>query len=277
MSELKQHPLSAAFPAMPEPEFRALVEDIRKHGQREPILIHEGKVLDGWHRYRACTELGIKAKQFTFGDGDPVAFVESVNLHRRHLSASQRAIAIVALKEWAPAGLPNVAAAATLPATNATMAKEAKVSPRTIRDAKAAHKAGLAEPVRDGAMTVEEAAKVGRGKPGPDPKAKREVPKPQEPAADDQLAEAQHTITEIATENEDLRDRLAVMSLLDTEEAKAQITETLRDLRALVKTLEAENAALKVSRDTYQREASEAKKSAIYWRKQAEKAAKDAA
>lgn len=113
----------------------------------------------------------------------------------------------------------------------------------------------------------------------PEPKAstpKREIAPP--PMADaDNMAEAQHTITELAAENEQLRDKLAVESLMDSEEAKTQTGETIRDLRALVKTLEAENAALKVSRDTYQREASEAKKSAIYWRKQAEKAAKDAA
>ncbi len=66
-------------------------------------------------------------------------------------------------------------------------------------------------------------------------------------------------------------------SLMDSEEAKTQTAETIRELRALVKTLEAENAALKVSRDTYMREATEAKKSATYWRKQAEKPAKDAA
>lgn len=97
------------------------------------------------------------------------------------------------------------------------------------------------------------------------------------PARDQQLDEAQHTISELAQENEILRDKLAVESLMDSEEAKTQTAETIRELRAMVKTLEAENAALKVSRDTYQREASEAKKSAIYWRKQAEKAAKDAA
>jgi uncharacterized ParB-like nuclease family protein len=107
---------------------------------------------------------------------------------------------------------------------------------------------------------------------------KRELPKPALPETDDQLSEAQHTISELAEENEQLRDKLAVESLMDSEEAKTQTAETIRELRALVKTLQAENAALKVSRDTYQREASEAKKSATYWRKQAEKkSAKDAA
>lgn len=283
MTHMKQHPLSAAFPAMLESEFLELVEDIRKHGQRDPIMIHEGMVLDGWHRYRACSALGIEPKTFSLGDGDPVAFVESVNLHRRHLSASQRAMAVVTLKQWAPAGKPNVAAAAALHVTNEQMAREAKVSPRTIRDAKAAQKAGLAEPVRDGRMTVEEAAALARGKSPAESAVSKKPPKrtlePQRPAdvhapADaDELAEAHHTITELAQENERLQDRLAVEAMDASEDEKLAASETIGELRARVVTLEAEVEALKVSRDTYMREASEAKKSAIYWRKQAEKAA----
>lgn len=108
--------------------------------------------------------------------------------------------------------------------------------------------------------------------------AKRTLNLPTEqPADEDQLIEAQHTISELAQENDALRDKLAVESLMDSEEAKTQTLETIQELRDRVKVLEAENAALKVSRDTYQREASEAKKSAIYWRKQAEKTAKEAA
>jgi hypothetical protein len=99
----------------------------------------------------------------------------------------------------------------------------------------------------------------------------------EQPANEDQLIEAQHTISELAQENDALRDKLAVESLMESEEAKTQTLETIQELRDRVRVLEAENSALKVSRDTYQREASEAKKSAIYWRKQAEKAAKEAA
>ena len=289
--ELTQHPLSAAFPAMSAEDFAALVEDIKANGQREPIIVLDGMVLDGWHRYRACTELGIKPAQFTFKAGDdPVAFVESANLHRRHLTASQRAAAVVAVRAWAPPKRPSAtpstqkgAAAAPL-STNKEMAKAANVSVRTIKDAKAAHKAGLGEAVKEGVITAEEGANIARGKPAAAPKptqapkaAKRELPAPPAHADDDALAEAQHTITELAQENEQLRDKLAVESLMDSEEAKTQTQETIRELRALVKTLQAENAALKVSRDTYQRESAEAKKSAIYWRKQAEKATKDAA
>ena len=98
-----QHPLSAAFPAMSDEDFQALKDDIEVNGQREPVMLFEGMVLDGWHRYRACAELGLSVEKFTFSaTDDPVAFVLSHNLHRRHLSASQRAAAVVACSEWQP-------------------------------------------------------------------------------------------------------------------------------------------------------------------------------
>ncbi len=280
---LQQHPLSAAFPAMSDDDFAALKADIAANGQREPVMLYEGMVLDGWHRYQACTQLGLSVEKFNFAaDGDPVSFVLSHNLHRRHLSASQRAAAVVACAQWAPTGRPKKVEPSSTFSTNKDLAKAAGTTVRTITDAKAAAKAGLGDAVKEGAVTAKEAAAVARGKPTePAKPAKRTLDqRPADVAAPtdaDGMQEAQHTIAELAQENEELRDKLAVESLMDSEEAKTQTAETIRELRALVKTLEAENAALKVSRDTYQREAQEAKKSAIYWRKQAEKAAKDAA
>lgn len=257
-------------------DFSALVEDIKANGQREPVMVYEGMVLDGWHRYRACTQLGIEPQKFTFGGLDPVGFVLSHNLHRRHLTPSQRAAAVVACSDWHPANVKKsrVEPSSTHAQTNAEMARAAQVTPRLITEAKAAHKAGLTEAVKEGALTVKEAAAVARGKPA---KQAKQEPAAQPETSSDDLAEAHHTITELAQENEQLRDRMAVESLMDSEEAKTQTADTIRELRALVKTLEAEVDALKVSRDTYMREATEAKKSAVYWRKQAEKAAKDAA
>ena len=78
---------------MSDEDFAALKDDIEVNGQREPVMIFEGMVLDGWHRYRACLDLGLKPQQFTFPEGDdPVAFVKGANLHRRHLTESQRAM-----------------------------------------------------------------------------------------------------------------------------------------------------------------------------------------
>lgn len=86
------HPIANIFPAMSPAEFDALVDDIREHGQREPVWLHEGKVIDGRHRVQACAELGIEVKSVEYTGDDPLAFIVSLNLHRRHLNESQRAM-----------------------------------------------------------------------------------------------------------------------------------------------------------------------------------------
>jgi hypothetical protein len=87
------HDVCKLFPMMGEDEYRALVEDIRQHGLREPIVVWQGKIVDGRNRYRACMELGIEPQYREWdGRGSLTAFVVSQNLHRRHLTASQRAV-----------------------------------------------------------------------------------------------------------------------------------------------------------------------------------------
>ena len=60
MIQLEPHPLAALFPPIPDDELQALADDIRAHGQREPVLTYEGKILDGWNRVRACRLIGRK-------------------------------------------------------------------------------------------------------------------------------------------------------------------------------------------------------------------------
>jgi hypothetical protein len=96
---MKHHPLADWFPLLDGAEYEALREDIRIHGLREPILVYEGKALDGRNRLRACKELGIEPRTRTWdGKGSAVALVVSMNLHRRHLSASQLAACAVEAK-----------------------------------------------------------------------------------------------------------------------------------------------------------------------------------
>lgn len=73
-------------------EYAELREDIKQHGLLEPITLCEGKILDGRHRYRACQQLGIKPKFRQFRNGSALDYVVSLNLKRRHLTASQRAM-----------------------------------------------------------------------------------------------------------------------------------------------------------------------------------------
>jgi N6-adenosine-specific RNA methylase IME4 len=83
------HPLADIFPRMSDAEFQALKADIKEHGLREPIWTFEDQIIDGRHRWQACEELDIYCPQEEYLGHDPVAFVVSLNLHRRHLTPSQ--------------------------------------------------------------------------------------------------------------------------------------------------------------------------------------------
>ena len=41
------HPLAARYPRMTGKDFDLLVADIRKHGVRDPLVLLDGKLLDG--------------------------------------------------------------------------------------------------------------------------------------------------------------------------------------------------------------------------------------
>ena len=91
--EMQSHRAAEIFPKMAGADFEALVDDIRQHGQREPIVVHDGLILDGRNRYQACLQLGIEPLTAEWdGTGTPEAFVISMNIHRRHLGSGQRAM-----------------------------------------------------------------------------------------------------------------------------------------------------------------------------------------
>jgi len=90
--QLTPHAAAEIFPQMDEGNFQELKDDIAANGQQEPIVTYQGQILDGRHRYRACTELGIEPLIREYEGDDPWGFVVSMNLHRRHLKDSQRAM-----------------------------------------------------------------------------------------------------------------------------------------------------------------------------------------
>lgn len=92
MRELATHPVADLLPDMTAEEFEALKTSIREHGQEMPVLLLHGQILDGWHRYRACLELGIEPVTKEIDTADPLGLVFTLNIHRRHLDRGQIAM-----------------------------------------------------------------------------------------------------------------------------------------------------------------------------------------
>lgn len=89
----KIHPFAMSFPKMGDEEYAALKADILQNGQQVPIVKKDDEILDGRHRYEICQELGIEPWIVEWeGTGSKVAFIASMNLHRRHMTESQRGL-----------------------------------------------------------------------------------------------------------------------------------------------------------------------------------------
>jgi hypothetical protein len=86
------HPTNGLFPPIEGEIFEALVADIRTHGLRERIAKYEGLILDGRARYRLCELVGVVPACIEYPGPDPLGFVLPADLHRQHLTESQRAM-----------------------------------------------------------------------------------------------------------------------------------------------------------------------------------------
>lgn len=160
MTNLEFHPLANLFPLIEGAEFEQLVADIKANGVREPVITYEGKILDGRNRFKAANAAGVEVPTKEYSGDDPLGFVISLNLHRRHLSESQRAMVaatIATLGQGKPANLP------VKPVTQAEAAERMQVSERSVRAAAKVRDEGapeLADAVRSGAVSVSAAADV---------------------------------------------------------------------------------------------------------------------
>jgi ParB-like chromosome segregation protein Spo0J len=161
----KIHPAANLFPEMSDEEWKNLVADIKDNGQREPIVLFNGEVIDGRNRLRACRWLKLEplTRVYEGQEADIVSYVLSLNLHRRHLTESQRAMVAAKLANM-PKG--NHSKSANLPVSPVPQSEAAKllnVSERSVRTAKQVASKGepeVARAVEAGNMTLNEASKV---------------------------------------------------------------------------------------------------------------------
>ena len=111
--------------------------------------------------------------------------------------------------------------------------------------------------------------------PDPPPPPPLPPPAPYDPK-EDQLKELAAQHHEMAQENANLKDRLAIKQLPANEDVKAEIEETIGSLRKQVESLERELRSVTLSRNDYQQKNSDLLKQVSYWKRRAEKAEKAA-
>jgi hypothetical protein len=134
MKNYRFHPLSEIFPVLQEEELNELADDIKERGLLAPVTLYQEKILDGRNRYMACRIAKVEPR-FRECKGDPIAFVISANVLRRHLSASQRALAVAKLTHKKP-GQPSKRIESNDSITRHEAAKLAGVGAATVERAK---------------------------------------------------------------------------------------------------------------------------------------------
>jgi hypothetical protein len=89
----QQHPFARILPRMSEREAGLLADDIKVNGLRDPIVRHNGTILDGWERYMACYAAGIVPHFIDLTDDeDPFLFLKRKHRQWRKFDPDQRAL-----------------------------------------------------------------------------------------------------------------------------------------------------------------------------------------
>lgn len=180
---LRAHPAAEIFPMLGESELSDLAADITAHGQKHPIVVVDGHgewlILDGRNRAEACRRAGVTPDRVVWSGSDPVAYVLSTNLHRRHLNESQRGMVAVEVERiyakdakerqrehgaTAP-GRQNTSGkfAGSEGEARTKAAKALNVSPRIVSDSKKVTAKAAPEvvaAVRSGAIAVSDAVRI---------------------------------------------------------------------------------------------------------------------
>lgn len=169
-TEYEVHPAATLFPMMDAESFERLKADIKENGQEKPITFFDGKLLDGRNRMMACQDLGIEPLSEEIedaGDGsfDPFKWVLSMNLHRRHLTESQRAMVAAKLAKLKRGEIGNgrKVEGQICPPTVEQAASMLNVSSGSVKSAKQVLEHGskeIIEAVEQGQLPVSFTAKV---------------------------------------------------------------------------------------------------------------------
>lgn len=187
------HPAAELFPLLEGVEFDDLVADIRDNGLHEPVWLFNDPdrgtvLLDGRNRVRACLAAAVEITTRWYSGDDPIGFVISENVKRRHLTTGQLGLLILETQKLYAAeaakrkahgqtapGRPREtlgadlhqasrpsSATARAPRSADHAARVAGISGRAVAQAKrvAEQAPDLAEKVRDGSLALDRADRI---------------------------------------------------------------------------------------------------------------------
>lgn len=281
MKEFTRHPDCALFAQfdMTEAELTELATDIKEHGLKQPIIVHNGQIIDGWNRYLACQQAGVKPIWIDY-DGlyEVWTYVKAVNLMRRHMTPEQRAL-IVLLKEQQTRGVPR-----GTPPSVREIAKEHNLPHGVAHRVQAVVKDAVPEVINaviEGKTTITQAAKAAKL---PKEQQVKEIQKPKKPRqprkpapslaqpdsdrgptvptseADQLLAEVADdfdpfvVIDEQLHEIETLQSQVAALAVTDDKKEIQRLFELTQVLQARLDDEMAKNARLYQERETMGRQ-----------------------
>lgn len=95
---MRVHPVADLFPMMSEDELADLAADIKENGQIHPIVVAdidgEETLIDGRNRMRACEIAEVEPRKEALNGQDPVAYILSTNVARRHMTKGALAMLV---------------------------------------------------------------------------------------------------------------------------------------------------------------------------------------
>jgi hypothetical protein len=138
MTKYERHPIGACYPDLNSEEFELLVARVKSGEKMPPAQLFEGKILDGWHYCKACSQVGVEPDTEVVTPDDPVTFVIRRNEGRRQLTTGQKAIIANEIANVVKGGAGGFTMKSDRPQgpIDQTQAAQAMgVSPRTVKRA----------------------------------------------------------------------------------------------------------------------------------------------
>jgi phosphohistidine swiveling domain-containing protein len=210
--KLQPHPAANLFPMLAQSELETMAADIKANGQSVPIAVLNGAfIIDGRNRYAACKIAGVEPKtremQSEFSsEADVIRYIISTNIHRRHLTTSQRAMIAAELANLMPGSNQHIhklkdgsevrvdSGELVQKCTPSQAADMMNVGRRTVYQAKevADQAPDLAAKVKAGEIKVSKAASMAKERSRPTKPTKPTKPpvKPDPDRADDSVPKA---------------------------------------------------------------------------------------